>query len=359
MSYEEFLAQRAEFVSQEESRALGADVVLTEDEQKVNEYVMKLKKAELDAGFKSPINFAPSQHFFKVLDQIKNSALFQLIQKMPKGGILHAHDTAIGSMEPVIKATYQKFLWQNGEFDRPSPPRFKFSKTKPEPLDEVEWRSVADVRKELGNEGFDENLRSLLTLFVDNPEVAYPCVNHAWGRFFSMFISLEPLITFKPVWEEYYTNTLKELYADNVTYLEFRGVLPPVYDLDNRVYSPEEVVQIYYDLSEKFKKEHPDFVGVKFIYAPIRAADDATFDGYLLEAENLHKKFPTFVAGFDLVGQEDLGRPLTDFNERLLKLSSSIQFFFHAGETNWNGMTDDNMVSVIFIDSQINQKFIG
>ncbi|XP_065089577.1 adenosine deaminase 2-like [Ochlerotatus camptorhynchus] len=352
MSYEEFLAQRTEFVSQEESRALGADVVLTEDEQKVNEHVMKLKKAELDVGFKSPIDFAPSRHFFKVLDQIKNSPLFQLIQKMPKGGILHAHDTAIGSMEPVIKATYQKFLWQNGDFDRPSPPHFKFSKTKPEPLDGVEWRSVTDVRKELGNEGFDENLRSLLTLFVDNPEVAYPCISHAWGRFFSMFISLEPIITFKPVWEEYFTNTLKELYADNVTYLEFRGVLPPVYDLDNRVYSPEEVVQIYYDLSEKFKKEHPDFVGVKFIYAPIRMADDATFDGYLREAENLHKKFPTFVAGFDLVGQEDLGRPLTDFNERLLKLSSSIQFFFHAGETNWNGLSDDNLIDAVLLGAK-------
>ncbi|KXJ73474.1 adenosine deaminase 2 [Aedes albopictus] len=353
VSYEEFLAQRAEFVGQEESRALGSDVVLNEDEQKVNEYLMTLKRAELEEGFKSPIKFAPSRHFFTVLDQIKNSPLFQLIQKMPKGGILHAHDTAIGSMETVIKATYQKFLWQNGEFGRPNPPHFKFSKTQPETLEGVEWRSVADVRKELGNEGFDQNLRELLSLFVPDPEVVYPCINHAWGRFFSMFISLEPIVTFRPVWEEYFTNTLKELHADNVTYLEFRGVLPPVYDLEGKVYSPEEIVQIYYDLSEKFKQQHPDFVGVKFIYAPIRAADDATVDGYLREAENLHKKFPTFVAGFDLVGQEDLGRPLTDFNERLLKMSPTIQFFLHAGETNWNGLsTDENLIDAVLLGAK-------
>lgn len=84
LSFEQFQAQREEFLRDEESRALGADIVLTEDEQKVNEWLMNLKKAELDAGFKTPREFAPARHFFTVLDQIKCSPVFQLIQKMPK-----------------------------------------------------------------------------------------------------------------------------------------------------------------------------------------------------------------------------------------------------------------------------------
>uniref|UniRef100_A0A8D8NX24 Adenosine deaminase n=2 Tax=Culex pipiens TaxID=7175 RepID=A0A8D8NX24_CULPI len=352
LTYEQFQAQRAEFLRDEESRALGADIVLTEDEQKVNEWLMKLKKAELDAGFKTPREFAPARHFFTVLDQIKASPLFQLIQRMPKGGILHAHDTAIGSMETIIKATYREHLWQNGEFDRPTPPNYKFSRTKPDPLDGVEWRSVADIRKELGNEGFDQNLRDVFTLFDEEPSQAYSCINHIWGKFQYMFISLEPIVTYKPVWEDYFRNSLEEVHQDNVCYLEFRGVLPAVYDLDNRVYTPEEVVQIYYDIVQTFKQTHPTFIGVKFIYAPIKFADDALFDTFLDTAESLHQKFPTFVAGFDLVGQEDTGRPMTDFNERLLRMSPTIQFFFHAGETNWCGLIDENLIDVILLGTK-------
>lgn len=51
------------------------------------------------------------------------------------------------------------------------------------------------------------------------------------------------------------------------------------------------------------------------------------------------------MAGFDFVGQEDLGRPLIDLIEQLLSIPDNIKFFFHAGETNWFGTTsDDNLV---------------
>lgn len=50
--------------------------------------------------------------------------------------------------------------------------------------------------------------------------------------------------------------------------------------------------------------------------------------------------------GFDLVGQEDLGRPLSDFARELLNLPTSLNFYFHSAETNWYGMeTDRNIVS--------------
>ena len=48
---------------------------------------------------------------------------------------------------------------------------------------------------------------------------------------------------------------------------------------------------------------------------------------------------PDFFIGFDLVGQEDLGQPLLKFADELLeaKNTTSLQYFFHAGETNWQG----------------------
>ena len=56
--------------------------------------------------------------------------------------------------------------------------------------------------------------------------------------------------------------------------------------------------------------------------------EDAATARLLMEA------FPEFVAGFDLVGEEDKGKPLIDFISPLLNISAEhIPFFFHAGET--------------------------
>ena len=48
---------------------------------------------------------------------------------------------------------------------------------------------------------------------------------------------------------------------------------------------------------------------------------------------------PDFFIGFDLVGQEDLGQPLLDFADELIEAKNltDLQYFFHAGETNWQG----------------------
>lgn len=110
---------------------------------------------------------------------------------------------------------------------------------------------------------------------------------------------------------------------------------------------------MYVDVLKEFKATHTDFVGAKFIYAPVRLADDESFDKYLPILTKLMKTFPDFVVGFDLVGQEDAGRPLKDYVERLLQFPPNVQFFWHAGETNWLGtQSDENLVifhSIVFL----------
>lgn len=132
---------------------------------------------------------------------------------------------------------------------------------------------------------------------------------------------------------------------------------------------------MYVDVLKEFKSKHPDFIGSRFMYGPMRSVDDEVFNSYLPIMLKLQNNFPEFIAGFDLVGQEDtgkhvslkalfpfkllstwrsflknktfsiIGRPLIDFAERLLKFPEEIQFYFHAGETNWLGTSsDENLV---------------
>ena len=54
------------------------------------------------------------------------------------------------------------------------------------------------------------------------------------------------------------------------------------------------------------------------IYAPPRNVEVDTVDNYLNIMFELQEKVGDFVAGFDLVGQEDKGRPLIDFVEVIL-----------------------------------------
>jgi adenosine deaminase CECR1 len=71
---------------------------------------------------------------------------------------------------------------------------------------------------------------------------------------------------------------------------------------------------MYVDVLKEFKASHPDFVGSKFIYAPIRHATDETFSTYLPIMQKLLQNFPDFIAGFDLVGQEDQGKLFNAFS---------------------------------------------
>lgn len=61
-----------------------------------------------------------------------------------------------------------------------------------------------------------------------------------------------------------------------------------LYDLDNNRYDEMDVVQIYYDVTNKYKKANSRFMGAKVIYAPLRIANDSHFLHYLDVCRRLH-----------------------------------------------------------------------
>ncbi|XP_025828831.1 adenosine deaminase 2-like [Agrilus planipennis] len=240
--------------------------------------------------------------------------------------------------------TYRSNLYacfQNGSFQL----RF-FS----EPDLSCNWTLLAKLRQE--DASLDDFIRSKLTLVVDNPETRYRTEREVWAAFLDILDIVTSLITYRPVFEDYFYRALEELYEDNVMYLEFRGALPSVYELNGTVYDEIEVAGMYINVLEKFKEDHPDFVGAKFIYGPVRLVDNATAWRYVETVKAVKKRYPDFMLGFDLTGEEEMGYPLKDFIEEINSLEGTVKFFFHAGETDWYGTSvDENLVDAILLNT--------
>uniref|UniRef100_A0A1B0ALF1 Adenosine/AMP deaminase N-terminal domain-containing protein n=1 Tax=Glossina palpalis gambiensis TaxID=67801 RepID=A0A1B0ALF1_9MUSC len=186
---------RQAFLSYEQSRVLGYDVILNANETLANELIMRVKTQEYEKGLATPHLFAPSRHLFSVLEEIKKSHLFA-------DNLWLCQDTK--SLEI---------------FD------MKFFKTQPEDAlnNNCEWELMSKARHTYGAQTIDDILREQLTLY---PTEKFMDNNEAWQQFMKIFALLDGLLFYIPNWSDYYYHALEEFYADGVQYLEFRSTLP-------------------------------------------------------------------------------------------------------------------------------------
>ena len=102
-------------------------------------------------------------------------------------------------------------------------------------------------------------------------------------------------------------------------------------DENGKHLNSRDMAEVILKLVDDFKKDHPLFLGVKVIMAILRTYDQNDFDEKIERFLDLRKKYPDLVVGFDLVGQEDFGRPLASYVDKLKDISDNGRFFFHAG----------------------------
>nr|XP_031844347.1 adenosine deaminase 2-like [Nomia melanderi] len=340
---------REQILNYEQRFMLGANLPLNDIERRANEFLMNAKRRELEAGFKNLTKFAPSRNFMLAKRDIDESAVYKLIRDMPKGAVLHAHDTALVSVDYMYRnITFRENLYvcdTNETFE------LRFFE---EPSKDCEWELLKSVRKHpFLAPRVEKKIKEGLTMDCGNAVSTYSNLEQAWSKFNDIFNFIHPMVTFKPVYEDHFLTALQELYEDNVMYLEVRSTLPTLYDFNGTEYKPKDVAGIYKTLADRFKKDHPDFVGVKLIYAPHRSVDRKQAKEYIKTLKELQELYPNFIAGFDLVGQEDKGNTLQYFAEILTNAAPDTDFFFHAGETNWYGSSiDENLVDAILLNTR-------
>lgn len=124
-----------------------------------------------------------------------------------------------------------------------------------------------------------------------------------------------------------------------------------LYDIDGVSATPEDTIRLIQEIVDDFKSNNSDFIGLKIIYSRRRYFDNNVTESYLKKSLSLSEQFPDIVVGFDLVDQEDVGHSLLIHAPVLV--NKSVNYFFHAGETNWFGTeVDENLIDAVLLGTK-------
>lgn len=343
---DEFLQKRYLMKKTEKTRSVGGNIKLTSKEIETNAVILSAKKRELEKAYKNESEFLPSQHFFQAKNKIQQSEVFEIIKKLPKGCSLHTHMLAGVSVDFIMSNIMSRSNIYGCFINDTFKLRFLQDKLNDS---KCEWKSLEDYRKE--DKNFDKWLRTQLTLEVEDPAHVYQSAESVWHDFKKIFTTLYDLISYRPVFELYITELLEELVNDNVMYIELRGTFMPLYELDGTVYDTKQFFEFFINTVDKFKADNPKFFGARYIHSIYRGVTPEVLKTGLHELLELQKQFPEFIIGFDFVGYEEDGHQLVDYHQELLEVSDKLNFFFHAGETNWYGHTDLNLIDAVLLNT--------
>ncbi|XP_041366011.1 adenosine deaminase AGSA-like [Gigantopelta aegis] len=352
----EYLQKRKHIIDTEERQRLGGTLVLNAKEQKVNAVLMAAKRKEIELSRDTGKIFPPAISFFQAKKLIDHSAVFSIIKRMPKGGALHTHDSSITSLDWLVtNVTYRPHCYMC--YTESGDVMFYFY-AKPPTNTDCHWKTVASQRQASGDaDRFDQQLVRNISIIVDDPSSAYPTVDAVWKKFVKYFQAVNGLLNHAPVFRDYWRQALEEFRHDNVQYLEVRALLPTTYELDGTHHGAEWALNTYRNVTREFVAEHPDFIGAKLIHSAVKFINKQAMLPNVKEAMVFLKKYPDFYKGFDLVGQEGLGKTLLYYLDDLLYPSQQnppvyLPYFFHAGETDWEEtQVDDNLVDAILLNT--------
>ncbi|PPQ99222.1 hypothetical protein CVT24_009241 [Panaeolus cyanescens] len=353
----------------------------------------------------------PGMEFLTGKKIIEKTKLFKILSKMPKGALLHSHLDATVNTKVLLSLAYKEpaihvripsvpitppnapVVEKTETWTYPICPA-SLTRTLPEfcPLTLAaaslvtktsltsedyklgEWVPINTARDnfspELGGpEGFDKWVIDSMMISPVEAYETHKTVTLIWQKFASVFQVSTGLIRYVPIFAEYIREFLRTSVEDGISYIEARINFLPHFmigaDGQDNVPHREWLVmfeQAIKDVKAELSAQGRDgeFLGAKVIYSTIRFITPEELEWYLEDCISLKKEFPDLIAGFDLVGDENVLKPLIYYIEPLLRFKErqkeegvEIPFIFHAGETFGDGTEADvNLYDAILLGTK-------
>ncbi|GBE89111.1 Adenosine deaminase CECR1-A [Sparassis crispa] len=403
---EEYLERRKQLIHADRAQRVDSPLnraSLTDLEQRADAVVRSIRTAEAKSvwAFESKsifeyspedtsANVFPGMEFLTARNTIIQTKLFRVLNKMPKGALLHAHlDATVNARVLLTIALTQSAMHVRAskrvtastvkgtlpEFKGLSQANFtSFTSLTDEAYTPGEWVPIQKARENFdaslgGPEGFDEWVVGALMINPSEAYVTHNTTQKIWAKFTSTFVTSSGLIHFVPVWTEYIRQFFLSSIEDGISYMEARVNFwhKCMIGADGKEDVPHREWLIIYDrvlneVKDELKRQgrEDEFVGSKIIYVTLRHITSEELEWYLEDCLSLKQEFPHLIAGFDLVGHEDSLKPLIDyivpltkFVERQKELGLDIPFIFHAGETLGDGTPADmNLYDAILLGTK-------
>ncbi|KAI5291887.1 hypothetical protein KEM54_002228 [Ascosphaera aggregata] len=353
------------------------------------EIVSKIRQEEQETIWRNvrtddgePESF-PGMIFHLADPSMHGTKLWRIAQRMPKGALLHCH---LGAAVDTARIFATAIDTPGMKFSAACPlisPKlldtaqvsFRFYKSAPHVKQSIwdvdyvggSWidaKVAADSFPEGGRDGFIDWLVKRTCI------VEKGCAQHHLGvdgirrKFNDAFVILESVLYYEPIFRASLRKLFETLANDEVQWVELRDGFTAYrrQDSDEPEDDVNEMVRVIGEEAERFKKTEQgrDFWGARIIYSAMRDHSSEEPIEHMRFSIKAKKNYPNLVGGFDLVGQEDLGKPLVQllpellwFQEECKKENVEIPFFFHAGECLGDGdSADQNLYDAIMLDSR-------
>jgi adenosine deaminase CECR1 len=347
------------------------------------------------------VDVFPGMMFSLAKERMEKSKLWQIVKKMPKGALLHCHLEAMPDFDWIMEEAFNTegvCLIADGPITTEQQRRktgfsFTYSKTAKDgisawteaytPKTPIPINTAAAAFPDGGKVGFVEWVRSRISITPEEHLSHHEGPNEVWRKFMSCFPILGSLMYYEPIFRKFLHKMFKQLVEDGVYYVDMRSAFyTPYRSLGKEDWDEDwfHMLEHMEEEIENFKKtpEGKDFWGARMIWTTIRQFNKKQ----VIESTSPHPpplpshtlltnlgmkqciemklEFPSLIAGYDLVGQEDLGRPLSSlapelfwFRKACAQEGIDIPFFFHAGETLGDGdSVDENLFDAILLGTR-------
>ena len=324
--------------------------------------------------------------------------LWQIIQEMPKGALLHAHFEAMVDVRWLIDEVMQtpgmaivagtqlctietmeappvsfRYIGREDEelVDLPDDPNIWSPQYVPGTPVHV-WKAAKTFPgcgngeiQDLNSTSFRDWVVRSCTIEPELAQSPHRSIPAVWAKFSRCFPIIVSMWSYEPIFRQALCRILEELFKNGIQWVEFRltfvfqfrqkGNTEPDADYNPFLTAFREELAAF-----RAKEGHSHFWGARIIWSGRRIM---SMDGIIADMEKcvVHKqRFPDLICGYDLVGREDGGRSLADLTPEILQFRSkcksagvTIPFFFHAGECLGDGdSTDFNLVDAILFDTR-------
>jgi adenosine deaminase CECR1 len=327
----------------------------------------------------------PGMMFTLAKGRMEQSKLWQIVRKMPKGALLHCHLSAMVDhrwlMEQALKTEgvcirAEKAL-HTTESRQTEVFRFAFAKPQSYSSGPSIWSSdyesdrlipivqAADAFPDGGRDAFITWFISRVSISPEEAVSHHLGPNAIWEKFVSCFGILDSLQKYEPIFRAFLRKMFEQLHEDGVRWVDIRTTFVDTFyrtgceeaDVDH-----ENMLACLEDEIESFKSSEAGkgFWGARMIWTGLRASDPRRIVEDMKNCIEMKLLFPDLIGGYDFVGQEDMGRPLSDmvpeifwFKKRCAEAGVDIPFFFHAGETLGDGdSVDENLFDAILLGTR-------